>query len=170
MITLDSQMIHIISKIMDSTPKTLKFLYLHPTADLVEIMALQCFQEQGSRQLQKFQSFMGSQWYNATLISLKRKNYKHQLKWIKMESYLMKKPLMISRLLKKSKNLKGKKISFTKLKKRTIQVEQFRKKTKNNKQLLQAILKIKTKCKNIQNKRKKRENKTFNKKMKGQKE
>jgi len=66
--------------------------------------------------------------------------------------------------------LKGKKISYTKLKKRTTLEGQFQKKIKSNKLTLRAILKIKIKCKNSLNKRKKRENKCYFKKKKDKKE
>ena len=155
---------------MDSIPKTLKCWYQHPFADLVEIMALLCFQEQESRQLLKFQSFMASLWYNVTLTLLKKKIFKLWLKWTKMESYLMKKLSMISKLLRKLKILKGKRISFIKSKRRYTQEEQFKKKLKSNKLISQAILKTKIKCKIIQIKKKKKENKTNIRTLKDKKE
>ena len=77
---------------------------------------------------------------------------------------------MISKLLRKLKILKGKRISFIKLKRRYTQEEQFKKKTKSNKLISQAILKTKIKCKIILNKKKKKENKTNIKTLKDKKE
>ena len=56
---------------------------------------------------------------------------------------------MISKLLRKLKILKGKRISFIKSKRRYTQEEQFKKKLKSNKLISQAILKTKIKCKII---------------------
>jgi hypothetical protein len=92
---------------------------------------------------------MVSPWYNVTLTLLKKKIFKLWLKWTKMESYLMKKLSMISKLLRKLKILKGKRISFIKSKRRYTQEEQFKKKLKSNKLISQAILKTKIKCKII---------------------